>query len=230
MDIYLETGEKRVFAGALEWPGWCRSGRSEEEALHALLEAGPRYAAAIRPAKLAFSAPKSTQEFNIVERLAGGSTTDFGAPEMAPSRDQEPFDAAEQERSAALLRAVWAALDATAWDAQDKALRKGPRGGGRELDGILRHVLESDGGYLSALGWKMKKSSAATLQEALEATRQAVLEALAASVRGEIPERGPRGGLRWRPRYFVRRLAWHALDHLWEIEDRAEEGSQAIGD
>ncbi len=23
-----------------------------------------------------------------------------------------------------------------------------------------------------------------------------------------------------RARYFVRRTAWHVLDHLWEIEDR----------
>ena len=39
---------------------------------------------------------------------------------------------------------------------------------------------------------------------------------------GEMPERGPRGGVLWKPRYFVRRAAWHALDHAWEIEDRLE--------
>ena len=27
MDVYLEVGQKRTFAGALDWPGWCRSGR-----------------------------------------------------------------------------------------------------------------------------------------------------------------------------------------------------------
>jgi hypothetical protein len=25
----------------------------------------------------------------------------------------------------------------------------------------------------------------------------------------------------WSPRFFVRRSAWHALDHAWEIEDRS---------
>src|SRR5256885_4158060 len=25
----------------------------------------------------------------------------------------------------------------------------------------------------------------------------------------------------WTPRFFVRRAAWHVLDHAWEIEDRA---------
>jgi hypothetical protein len=24
----------------------------------------------------------------------------------------------------------------------------------------------------------------------------------------------------WTPRYVVRRVAWHTVDHLWEIEDR----------
>ena len=51
--------------------------------------------------------------------------------------------------------------------------------------------------------------------------RDAVLAGLAAAARSEIPARGPRGGLRWRPRYFVRRVAWHLLDHAWEIEDRS---------
>jgi hypothetical protein len=50
--------------------------------------------------------------------------------------------------------------------------------------------------------------------------RESVIETLGAAVRGEIPARGPRGGLRWTPRYFVRRLCWHVLDHVWEIEDR----------
>jgi hypothetical protein len=45
---------------------------------------------------------------------------------------------------------------------------------------------------------------------------------LVASVRGELPTEGPRGGVRWSARYTVRRAAWHTLDHAWEIEDRIE--------
>jgi hypothetical protein len=29
-------------------------------------------------------------------------------------------------------------------------------------------------------------------------------------------------GKRWTPRYAAHRIAWHALDHAWEIEDRSE--------
>jgi hypothetical protein len=40
--IYLEVGSKRVFAVAMERPGWCRSGRDEDAALKALVAYGPR--------------------------------------------------------------------------------------------------------------------------------------------------------------------------------------------
>jgi len=69
--------------------------------------------------------------------------------------------------------------------------------------------------YLTALGGKLNPGGSDT------DLRLEILETLAASVRGEIPALGPRGGKRWTPRYFVRRSAWHALDHAWELEDRA---------
>jgi hypothetical protein len=37
---------------------------------------------------------------------------------------------------------------------------------------------------------------------------------------GELPDFGPRGGERWPALFAIRRSAWHALDHAWEIEDR----------
>jgi hypothetical protein len=32
----------------------------------------------------------------------------------------------------------------------------------------------------------------------------------------------PIAGKKWPPRYAARRIAWHALDHAWEIEDRSD--------
>jgi hypothetical protein len=55
---------------------------------------------------------------------------------------------------------------------------------------------------------------------ALWESRRHILDELSAAARGELPTEGPRGGKRWSPVYFVRRLAWHELDHAWEIEDR----------
>jgi hypothetical protein len=115
-----------------------------------------------------------------------------------------------------VLAACWQELDTAALAAAGKELRKGPRGGGRDLEGVLRHVREAQKGYLGSLGAKAGGDTVAEL-------RAMAVEALAASARGEFSEYGPRGGKRWPARYFVRRSAWHILDHVWEIEDRVEE-------
>jgi hypothetical protein len=154
----------------------------------------------------------------VVERLKGNATTDFGAPGIAPKADAEPLNQKEVKRLARILQSCWKALDENMKAAAGKRLRKGPRGGGRSQKDILKHVLEAESGYLGSLGWKLPEAEYGKL----EPTRAATLEGMAASARGEIPARGPRGGLRWSVRYFVRRAAWHALDHAWEIEDRVE--------
>jgi hypothetical protein len=119
-----------------------------------------------------------------------------------------------------VLKACWRAFDAAAEAASGRELSKGPRGGGRDLEGMIRHVAGAEAGYLSALGWKFKSNEAADPGEELARTREAVLEGLAAAAGGGVPAVGPRGGTRWSPRYFVRRVAWHVLDHAWELEDR----------
>lgn len=100
-----------------------------------------------------------------------------------------------------------------------RALTTGPRGGGRSLEAIVSHVIEADASYLGAVGWKAPKD--AEPRERLTASREAILAALQASASGEIPSKGPRGGARWTARYFVRRVAWHVIAHMWEIERRA---------
>ncbi len=220
IEVYLEIGKRRTFAGAIDWPGWCRSGRDEEAALQALLDYGPRYARVLRAARLGFQAPTDTAAFTVIERLEGNATTDFGAPAVAPASDERPVDDGELRRFQTLLKACWRTFDAAARAATGKEFRQGPRGGGRDLERIVQHVLGSDAGYLGGLGWKLKPGEVNDPGGKLSQTRQAVLDALASAVRGEMSPRGPRGGARWTPRYFVRRVAWHVLDHTWEIEDR----------
>jgi hypothetical protein len=220
VEVYLEIGEKRTFACATDWPGWSRSGRDEASALQALFDYGPRYARAIRTARLGFQAPNDPSRFNVVERLAGDATTDFGAPGLPPASDARPMDEAGLGRSRALLGACWRAFDAAVEAARGRELSKGPRGGGRELDAMVEHVLGAEASYLSQLGWKPGKVEKEGPSDQLAHLHESILEGLAASARGEIPSRGPRGGLHWTARYFVRRSAWHVLDHAWEIEDR----------
>ena len=147
-------------------------------------------------------------------------TTDFGAPGVTPTADRDrSCSAADRARFEKILRAAWRALDAAVRSARGKTLTTGPRGGGRSLEAIVDHVIGADAGYLSAVGWKAPKASRST--ERLTATRAAILAVLKASATGEIPARGPRGGARWSARYFVRRVAWHVIAHVWEIERRA---------
>lgn len=221
MDVYLEIGKSRCFAGAIDWPGWCRIGRDEAAALQALVDYRPRYARVVETAKLGFQAPDDVSALTVVERLPGTATTDFGAPDVIPSRDTQPIDTADLERFPALLRACWQALGGAVQAAAGKELRKGPRGGGRDADAIVRHVLGAHQSYLSRLARKVSQQDGEDLWAEIERTQQATQEALAAAARGELPEKGPRGGTLWAPRYFVRRAAWHVLDHAWEIEDRA---------
>jgi hypothetical protein len=156
----------------------------------------------------------------VVERLKGNATTDFGAPGAIPGKDGRPFGGSDLQRFQAILKACWLALDEAVQAATGKELRKGPRGGGRDLEKILQHVLGADQGYLSKLGGKLEKSQADDLRGEIIRTRQAILEGLSLAAVGGISAQGPRGGTRWSPRYFVRRSAWHVLDHAWEIEDR----------
>ncbi len=230
--VYLEVGRKRVFAGALEWPGWCRSGRSEDEALASLLKYGARYEAAVLGPAAAdgfaaevaaeFAPPTDLAGLAVVERLKGNATTDFGAPAIAPAGDRRPLDEPALERQAALLRACWAAFDRAAAAAAGAVLAKGPRGGGRELDAIVAHVQEAERtAYLARLGGTYRRSGAGDRQAEVAHARAAVLETLAARARGDPLPPSRRTAPLWAPRYFVRRAAWHVLDHAWEIEDRA---------
>lgn len=218
--VYLECGAKRTFASALDWPGWCRQGPDEATALEALAEYGPRYASILARTGLGFVAPKKVEQLVVIERLPGTATTDFGAPAVAPTADQDrSCGAPERKRFEKILRAAWRAFDAAVKSAHGKTLATGPRGGGRSLEAIVGHVIGADAGYLTAVGWKPPKAGRAS--EQLTTTRDAILAALEASAAGEIPARGPRGGARWTARYFVRRVAWHVIAHIWEIERRA---------
>ncbi len=226
IDIFVETGKSRTFAGAIEWPGWCRSGRDEAAALQALADYAPRYArATLRgSARLSFEPPADVTLFAVAERVAGNASTDFGTPNVTLASDARPVDLVELRRLIALLRACWKTLDAVAEAAAGSELRKGPRGGGRELEQIVEHVRSAEDAYLGRLGGSplaLPASAARGEAAALRESRKAVLRALEQSANGELPERGPRGGLHWSARYFARRAAWHVLDHAWEIEDRA---------
>ena len=221
ISIYVEAGAKRVFAGAVDWPGWTRGGRDEDAAIEALAAYGPRYRAAMGRAARGFRAPADASGLDVVERLNGNASTDFGAPAASPKADDRPLDEAELARQSRLLRAAWAALDRAAEAHGSAVLRTGPRGGGRDLPRIVSHVAEAEGSYLKSLGGSFRPGREADQAAVIAGLRRAVLDTLRSRARGEPLAPSRRRSPPWSPRYFLRRATWHVLDHAWEIEDRA---------
>ncbi|MDQ6748098.1 MAG: hypothetical protein M3010_08360, partial [Candidatus Dormibacteraeota bacterium] len=208
--VYLEVGKKRAFASALEWPGWTRGGKTAEAALEALGAYAERYAAVASAAGLVLPI---AADLDVVERIPGGGTTDFGAPEFPATSDRAPLPAAEAERLVGLLAACWLVLDGVA-AAAPAELRKGPRGGGRDRDKMYAHVLGAEANYARYLGIRGPEPGVAD-RPAIARHRTAVVTALRAATGEPDPAQK-----RWLPRYTVRRMAWHVMDHAWEMEDR----------
>ena len=207
-----------MFAGAVAWPGWSRSGKTEDLALEVLMAYAPRYAEVVKGSRPAFRLPT---KLRVVERLRGDATTDFGAPSQTPKADRRPVDAKELARLTKVLEAAWAAFDEAAEQARGKKLKTGPRGGGRSLAKIVGHVVAAEGGYVRTIRGKAPEVDERQARAMADVVRGVSLEALTRAVTEGLPEKGPRGGKIWTPRYFVRRAAWHVLDHAWEIQDRS---------
>jgi hypothetical protein len=219
-EIYLETGTKKTFACAIRWPGWCRSGSNEETAIQTLLRYGPRYQAIVAWSNLGFTLPGAVGDFMVIDRIEGNYATDYGVPDLPIARDYTPLSQDEVLHYTEVLKAAWLAFDEAAKKAHGKQLRKGPRGGGRELDQIINHVTMAERGYLRQLGYAPVAIGDEPIEQKAEIIHGAVLDGIQAAVHGQVATEGPRGGKRWPLAYFFRRISWHVIDHTWEIEDR----------
>lgn len=209
--MYVEVGKHRVFASAADWPGWCRSGKDEKAALEALADAAPRYAPVAKAARIAFA---PGQGFDVVERLPGNATTDFGAPGAIAKSEFKRLTKKEAGRLSALVSASWTVFDRVV-EVAPASLRKGPRGGGRDRDAIVEHVLGAEIAYAPKLGLRLKQPNVGDLA-AVREHRNAIVAGIRAGTKG-VTDRG------WPARYAARRIAWHALDHAWEIENRSDQ-------
>jgi hypothetical protein len=216
--VNLEIGPKgkRVVAVASGWPGLSRGAKSEEAAIETLHAYVPRYAPIADLAGLAadFPATAALTDLGIVERYPGTGSTDFWGISFAFSAfDHEPMTAEELDRQLALLRSAWASFDHVRARVSPE-LRKGPRGGGRDRDHIVRHTLACE-----QQDWPGKLGLAPLDQitvepDAVAAHRAAYLAAIRAHHAEGKPART------WPLRYLIRHTAFHTLDHTWEMEDK----------
>lgn len=217
--VLVEFGKKkRTVAVALDWPGWDRSGKSEKDALRVLGAYRPRYAKVAAMAGLTDELG-AAGEFAVVERLEGIGMTDYyGMSGRWTEPEQEQMSEAACERRIALLEASWATFDAVASRVSPE-LRKGPRGGGRERDEIVRHA---NGAEIYEFARKVGVRVPLETRQDPEKLRE-YREAFVAGIRS-FNARGASAG-RWPVQFLIRRCAWHMLDHAWEMEDRDLSGS-----
>lgn len=208
-DIYVELGGKKAIAWSLEWPGWCRIRTSEEAAVQALIDTEVRYRLIAQRAGHDFA----PGDLMVVERLPGDANTAWGVPSVLASAETRPIDVATAQRNVALLRASWNMLEEVVM-ATPLQLRKGPRGGGRDRDEIWHHVIEAERAYARKIGVRQKPFEMND-KGVLNAMREEIASVLS---KNSIGEPLVSGG--WNVSYAIRRMTWHVVDHIWEIEDR----------
>jgi hypothetical protein len=216
--VAIEASAKKSFATAADWPGWSRGAKTEEQAIEALAAYVARYRPIAEQAGLEFPATVALDDLEVVERNEGSSGTEFGVPSRPTDQDRRPLSAKEADRLARLVEAAWSTFDRTAAAAPEE-LRKGPRGGGRNTSKVIAHVMDADRAYANEMGIKIRQFAPGD-RAPVAAMRASMLEVLRAARDG-----APLGGRHWPARYAAHRVAWHALDHAWEIEDRSEPAS-----
>jgi hypothetical protein len=226
--VVLERGPKakKVVAFAVDWPGWSRGAKTADAALETLAAYRERY----RPVAVRAGLGREfddAEAFEVIEDRVGVGSTDFWGISFSPSSlEQEPMDAAELERKVTVLQACWAYFDEVAARVSAE-MRKGPRGGGRDRDTIIRHTIRVESeDHAKKVGLVIPEGGALE-PGALAPYRSAYVEAMRAYQRGEV-KRPMRS---WTLAFLVRHSAFHTMDHAWEMEDKdlsGEAGDAAV--
>jgi hypothetical protein len=116
------------------------------------------------------------------------------------------------ERELTLMQACWTFFDDVRLRVSAE-MRKGPRGGGRDRDRIVRHTLVNEQDWGKGLGLRTPEDAILT-DEGLRAHRDAYCNAIRA-----FHAEGKTAG-KWPLRYLIRHTAFHTMDHAWEMEDK----------
>jgi hypothetical protein len=213
----IERGPKgkRAVAFSLDWPGWSRGAKTPEAALETLESYRERY----RPiAHLAGMAREfeAAGPLEVVEDRVGPGSTDFWGISFAPSSTEHgPLSEPELDRAITLLQACWAFFDGVAARVSPE-MRKGPRGGGRDRNRIIRHTIRNESEeFAKQVGLRIPEEAALT-PAGLRKHRRDYVAAIRAYNAGEVEKRMRS----WTLPFLIRHSAFHTLDHAWEMEDK----------
>jgi len=212
--VTLEIGPKgkKVVAVAPDWPGLERGAKTGEAAIDRLLTYVPRYATIAKLAGMDLSFA-SNPDVDVIEQYSGTGSTDFWGISFAfSSIDQQAMSGDVLERELALMRACWTFFDNVRLRVSAE-LQKGPRGGGRDRDHIVRHILANEQDWAKGLG-VLTEYDAMLTDEGLQVHRDAYCNAIRV-----FHSQNKKAG-KWPLRYLIRHTAYHTLDHAWEMEDK----------
>jgi hypothetical protein len=212
--VTLEIGPKgkKVAAVAPDWPGLERGARTEQAAIEHLLSYVPRYATVTKLAGME-AAFATLTGVEVIEHYPGTGSTDFWGISFAFSGlDQQAMPSEALERELRLMRACWAFFDEVR-SRVSAEMRRGPRGGGRDRDRIVRHTFGAEQDWAKKLG-VLTPLEAMLTGEGLNAHRDAYCNAIRALHSQSKMART------WPLRYLIRHTAFHTLDHSWEMEDK----------
>ncbi len=212
----MQTGPKakKAVAFAVDWPGWSRGAKTPDLAIEMLDAYRDRY----RPVAVAATLNEEFDDAGslvVVEDAIGTPSTDFWGISFAPSAvEQEPMDNAELDRKIALLQACWGFFDDIA-SRVSAEMQKGPRGGGRDRDQIIRHTIRNESEeFAKRLGLRIPEGGALTPDGLREYRVEYV-----ATMRSYNAGEGKRMRS-WNLPFLIRHSAYHTLDHAWEMEDK----------
>jgi hypothetical protein len=213
--VTLEVGpkEKKVVAVAPDWPGLERGAKTGGAAIERLQSYLPRYAnvASLAGMRADFAAIANV---DVVEQYQGTGSTDFWGISFAfSSIDQEPMSSQDLDRALTLLQACWTFFD----DVRGRVsaeMQKGSRGGGRDRDRIIGHVLGAEQDWAKKVGVRTPRDLVVTDDDGLKAYR----DDFCTAIRSFHSE--GRMARTWPLRYLIRHTAYHTMDHAWEMEDK----------
>jgi hypothetical protein len=211
---------KKSVAFSLDWPGWSRGAKTADLAVELLESYRERY----RPiAELAGMADEfdAAGPLEVVENGLGTPSVDFWGISFSPSSTEHgPMTEAELDRGITILHACWTFFDGVAARVSAE-MRKGPRGGGRDRDRIIRHTIRTESeDFAKQVGLRIPEEAALT-PEGLRKHRTDYVAAMRAYNAGE----GKRMRS-WSLPYLIRHSAFHTLDHAWEMEDKDLSGER----
>ncbi len=121
----------------------------------------------------------------------------------------------ELERGITLLQACWTYFDGVAARVST-GMRRGPRGGGRDRDRIVRHTIRTESEMFAKQVGLREPELAALTPDGLRQHRDAYVAAMRAYNAGEVKRRMRS----WTLPFLIRHSAYHTLDHAWEMEDK----------